>query len=204
MRFVTSTSTLIVLAATVLVGGCKSTPQAVPTGFLSDYSRLQQVDDRTLRYLGPNLGSYSTFIIDPVVVHFHEEAKGDTSDPDTLTRMTTYLRGALANAIKDRYGITAQPGPGVARLRVAITDIDKASTVSKLIPIGKALGAGRGGASMEAELLDSVTGQQLGAVIESSPGTVLSLGAAKWGDAEAAMDKWARRFRQRLDQAYGF
>ena len=204
MRYTTKTPILILLAAAVLHGGCASTPQAVPTGFLSDYSRLQMVDDRTLRYIGPNLGNYKTFIIDPVVVHFHEQAKSDTTDPKTLTRMATYLRGAIANAIKDRYSITAQPKPGVARLRVAITDIDKASTVSKLLPIGKALGGGRGGASMEAELLDSVSGEQIGAVIQSTPGKVMSLGAAKWGDVEAAMDEWAQQFRRRLDKVHGY
>lgn len=208
MRSITMQRTMIVsglmlLLAAVFLGSCARTPQAVPTGFLSDYSRLRHVDDRSMRYIGPQLRNYSAFMIDPVVVFFHSQAKRDATDPQTLNRLTTYMRGALANAIKGRYTLASRPGPGVARVRVALTDLDKTAPVAKIIPIGKVAGAGLGGASMEGELLDSVTGEQIAAVVQSSPGKVVSLGgAAKWGDAEAAMDEWARRFRQRLDEAH--
>jgi hypothetical protein len=57
---------------------------------------------------------------------------------------------------------------------------------------------------MEAELVDSQTGEQIGALIESKKGSRLSLaGMTRWGDAKAAMDEWAQRFEQRLDEAHG-
>jgi hypothetical protein len=64
------------------------------------------------------------------------------------------------------------------------------------------MGTGLGGASMEFEVLDSQTGVQIGAAIESQLGNRLSLkGMSKWGDAKAVMDDWAKRLRARLDEA---
>ena len=101
-----------------------------------------------------------------------------------------------------RYCVTA--GTRYRTCACGLTDLDKTALVAKLVPIAKAMGSGRGGASMEGELVDSQTGEQIAAVIQSTPGKVLLLGGvSKWGDAELAMDKWARQFRERLDAAHG-
>ncbi len=56
---------------------------------------------------------------------------------------------------------------------------------------------------MEAELLDSQTGAQIAAVVETQSGNRLSLdGVSKWGDTEAVMKDWAKRFRKRLDETH--
>ena len=57
---------------------------------------------------------------------------------------------------------------------------------------------------MEAEMIDSQTGRQIVAVVESQIGKRLSLaGINTWGDAKAVMDDWAHRLRERLDEAHG-
>ncbi len=57
---------------------------------------------------------------------------------------------------------------------------------------------------MEGEMLDSLTGEQIGAVIQSSQGGRISLqGYKKWSSAEAVIKEWAARFRKRLDEAHG-
>jgi hypothetical protein len=90
----------------------------------------------------------------------------------------------------------------VARFRLAITDLDKSSPVLNAIPQTKLVGTGLGGASMEGELLDSVTGEQIAAVVQSQVGKRLSLeGLSKWGDAKAVIDDWAETFVERLDEA---
>jgi hypothetical protein len=66
-------------------------------------------------------------------------------------------------------------------------------------------GLGIGGASMEAEVIDSQTGEQIGAVIQSQKGKRISMsGLKKWGDAKAVMDDWVKRFRKLLDEAHGY
>lgn len=56
---------------------------------------------------------------------------------------------------------------------------------------------------MEAELIDSQTAKQLAAVIESQKGKRRPLkGLSKWGDAKAVMKDWAKRLKERLDEAH--
>ena len=201
----TSLKTVMVIAAVAaLFCGCEEERQT-RTGFLNDYSRLKSVSDTSYRYIKPGaLRGYSGFIIEPVVVHFHSRSKsgGNISRQD-LSHLRQYLYAELRNAISNKYRIVTTPGPGVAKLRVAITDIKKSKTIQNLMPITKMAGTGLGGASMEAELLDSQTGAQIAAVVETQSGNRLSFdGVSKWGDAEAVMKGWAKRFRKRLDEAH--
>ena len=191
----------IAAVSLVLTMTAACTKQAKKTGFLSDYSRLD-AKDKSLQYINmKRLGEYSRFMIEPVVVR-GTDVKLDTK---TRTDLANYLHNAIVNAIKDRYMIVSQPAADVARVRVAITDIEKSSPVLNIIPQTKLTGVGLGGASMEGEVIDSMSNEQIAAVIQSQKGKRLSLaGIKKWGDAKAVMDEWAKRFRKRLDEAHGY
>ena len=153
---------------------------------------------------------YNKFIIDPVVIHFHtgskaieERSKGKIKEQDIID-LKNYMHSAIVEAISDRYSIAYRPGPGVARVRIAITDLKKANVLMNIHPASKLVGSGLGGASLEAEWLDSQTGKQIAALVESQLGDRLSLdGLSEWGDAKSIMDGWAQRFRKRLDEAHG-
>jgi len=167
-------------------GGCGPKGPAT-AGFLSDYSALESVSDTTLRYLNPRntLGKYSKFIIDPVVMHFHSGAKGGDISSKELAELRQHMYTAVHNTVLDHYSVVRQPGAGVAKIRVAVTDLEKSSPAMNVVPATKLAGTGLGGASMEAEIVDSVTGEQIAAVVQSQKGTRLSLkGLSKWGDAK--------------------
>jgi hypothetical protein len=195
----------IMVAMSSALCGC-GPKKPTTTGYLSDYSRLRPESDVSYRYLAPNkaLGRYSTFIIDPVEIFFHvkSKAEGKIKEQD-LTDIKNYMHSALVEAIEDGYEIVYRPGPGVARLRVAITDLKKSRPVMNILPQTKLIGSGLGGATLEAELVDSETGEQIGAIVESQLGKRLSLeGISTWGDAKGVMDRWADRLRQRIDEAH--
>lgn len=197
---------LITVAMLLALVGC-GPKKPTTTGYLSDYSRLRVVSDVSYRYLAPDnaLGRYSKFIIDPVEIFFHvkSKAKGKIKEQD-LTDIKNYMHDALVKAVEDGDEIVYRPGPGVARLRVAITDLKKSRPVMNILPQTKLIGSGLGGATLEVEMVDSETGEQIGALVESQLGKRLSLeGVSTWGDAKGVMDRWANRLRQRIDEAHG-
>ena len=196
---------LFVLAAALMSVGCTA-KESSRIGFISDYSNLEPVNKTSMRYLasGEEFSQYTSFIIEPVEIHFHAQAEGIKESRDDAQSLAIYMRGALVDAIADEYSVVSSPGPGVARVRIALTDIKKSSPALNTIPQSKLIGMGLGGAAMEGEIVDSQSGIQLAALIESKLGERLSLdGLSEWGDAKAVIDGWAKRLRERLDEAHG-
>jgi hypothetical protein len=145
-----------------------------------------------------------------VEVHFHRGAKAiehRTKGKLTqrqVTDLTNYMHARIVKAVEDSGSrIAYQPAAGVARLRVALTDIDR-STAASLLPQAKLVaGAGIGGASMEAEVVDSMTGEQIGAVVESKKGSRMPFAnLGEWDAAKQVIDDWAKRLQKRLDEAH--
>ena len=72
-------------------------------------------------------------------------------------------------------------------------------------PATKLSGLGLGGASMEAEALDSQTGGRVMAVVDTDEGNRLALtaGLSETGHAQQVIKHWVDRFVKRLDEAHG-
>ena len=201
------TSVLMVVAIGLMLIQCGcGAGEATKTGFLTDYSRLSKESKSSLRHINKQaLAKYSNFIVDPVEVHFHKGAKAvEHRTKGKLTKrqvtdLTNYLHARIVKAVEDSGNrVVYQPASGVARIRVALTDIDR-STAASLLPQAKLMGAGIGGASMEAEVVDSMTGEQIGAVVESKKGSKMPFAnLGEWDAAKQVMDDWAKRFQKRL------
>jgi hypothetical protein len=197
------TSFLIILAVGIMLIQCGCGSEgAARTGFLSDYSRLQTESSTSLRYINTRaLAKYSSFIVEPVRVHFHSgsKSKGKLTQQQ-ITDLTSYMQANIISAVMDSgNNVINKPGPGVARIRVALTDIQKTNAVN-ILPQASLLGVGLGGASMEGEIIDSVTGEQIGAVVESQKGSRIPFSnLGEWSTSKKIMDDWAQRFRQRLE-----
>jgi len=205
--------TTIALALTtamiIFQGGCSR--DVVPTGFLSNYSTMEAESNSSLRYVNkPALGKYSDFIVDPVEIRFQtgaiaieQRSEGNLTDQD-MTELADYFHDALVKAIADAGCTVAyQPGPHVARVRAAITDMEETNVLlAMMAEIRLLTGAGLGGAGMETEVIDSRTGRQLAAYAEIRGGSRVPLtGLSRWGGAKAAIDAWADRLKQRLTEA---
>jgi hypothetical protein len=186
------------LAVLTMFAGCESSSSSgelSATGFLSSYSGLKPISGTSYRYVNPkyDLGNYARFIIDPVEMIFDQHTKGKVSSWDDLEKLRAYMRRAFVNTLEPRYtAVGTSPGPGVARIRIALTNV-KRSAPFKL-----------GSVSMEVELLDTRTGEQIGALIESQEKGVPFYGYDPWSGAKAIMDDWARRFYNRLEEAHGY
>ena len=210
LQVVLSASCMAVLTVLVpgLLTGCQA-QKAANSGFLGDYSKLRpspEVED-ALYYQNPakSLGDYDKFMIDPILVHFAPNAKGTALDPAKLKKLTDYVYNETAKALSERYAVVEAPGPGVLRLRTALTDIKKTTPAMNIHPATKLSGLGLGGASMEAEALDSQTGERVMAVVDSRQGDRLSIGAGltELGHAKQVINHWIERFVKRVDKAHG-
>ena len=203
---------LISLSAVgVLAGGAGQAGQkAGHTGFLKNYAQLKpdpQVDG-ALRYVNPkrNLKQYDRFMIDPIAVYFAPGAKGAGIDPAKLKELTDYFRSELVKALTKNYRVVSGPGEGVMRLRIAITDVEESEPLLNIPPAMKLTGAGLGGASMEAEGIDSLTGERIGAIVETRSGNRISVaaGLSRMGHAKQVMRYWVERFLKNLNKAHGY
>jgi hypothetical protein len=192
-------ATLVVLA-NALSGGCAKAPTMTNTGFLSTYESLEKVGEKRLVYLTPDVvKEYDKVIINRVQVLVHREEPVMTAEQ--RDEVIDYFQAALERVFTEQgYEVVSEPGPRTARLRIAITDIRKSSFWGNLHPGSKLMGAGTGGASMEGEFVDSVTGRQLAAVIQASKGTQFDLDYFDGlNDVKDAIDAWAKQAEKTLD-----
>lgn len=186
---------LCVLISVALVG-CGGGPPAARTGFLGDYSNLEEVSSTRMRYISPRLVSYTSFMVDAPQARF----SGGALSPEDRAEALRYFRGAFVGVVRGQgLVVTDRAGVGVARVRLALTDVAGSTWWLKLHPASRLAGAGTGGAAMEGEIIDSVTGEQLAAVVQSGSGNQFNLAAfSTLADVKGAIDGWAAQAADRL------
>ena len=196
----------LVFAAFLVVGGCAGVEQAEYTGFLSNYSNLEELEEGHLFYSAGKSANYDKFIIDPVVLLFTPNEVDPHFTDDELLELQKYFQDAVSEEFTrdNGYEIVAKPGPRTARIRMGITDVKRTIGALNVTIYTKVTGAGIGGASAEGEMLDSMTGEQLAAAVRWGGGSrLLRAGFTEMGDAKLAIDRWARDLRTLMDKAHG-
>ena len=134
----------IALLFIVAIAACATTGEPEQTGFLSDYSKLERSGDNQWRYLSDNFVGYSKFYIEPVAILF-EQPEDPEFSPEELEQLKTYMRTSLTESLTkdDGYEVVSEVGPGVATLRLGISDIDASIAALNITIYTKATGAGR-------------------------------------------------------------
>lgn len=199
----------IILLVTMYLSSCASpVAEQTRTGFISDYSSLKKTSDVAYTYLNPKISSYSRFLIEKPVVLFDQDEnyEGGQFTNEEIDELVEYYFFHLSEAISknDGYVITDKAAKGVARIKVALTAVDETVGALNLTIYTKVTGAGLGGAAMEGEILDSVTGEQLSAVVQWGNGSrILRAGYTKLGDAKLQINKWTNNLRKSIDEAHG-
>lgn len=206
MAMRTSVANLLFIGALLGLAGCAGIAKPDRTGFISDYSKLERVSDHHLAYSAGKFNRYDSFIVEPVELLIDDDDEEMPFTAEELTELQAYFTEHLVSALSDDdgYAVVAQPGPGVARIRFAITDVKRTIGVLNISLVTKITGAGIGGAAAEGEVLDAVTGEQLAAMVRWGGGSrVLMAGLTKAGDAKIAIKRWCRDLRETLDEAHG-
>jgi hypothetical protein len=203
--FSTGILLVFVIVAAALSGGCAAKPQE--TGFLSTYKNLGPVEgsSTSLRYIASadELGRYSSIVVDPITTHFYDETTAEKLKPEDIQHLEQFFYAQLVKDLQAAgFAIVSTPGPGVARLRIAITNLKAGTPALNVIPQTKLTGLGLGQTAAEGEMVDSVSGVQLAAAVKSDTGSRFSFsGLSKWSDVEAVMKDWSKALVERLSEA---
>lgn len=191
----------LVLTSATFIGGCSSSPQLTQTGFISDYSNLKVVDDHRMRYASGELYTYKSFMIDPITIKIPLAEDSILTEQDRSEVAAYFREKFIAVLTEAGYQLTDKQGPKTARIKIALTDVAKSTWWLKIHPATSITGAGRGGAAMEAEVIDSVTGKQLAATIASAKGSQFTVGNfTTKSDVMSAIDQWAKYAGERLKE----
>jgi Protein of unknown function (DUF3313) len=183
----------IVFVATIL-GACANggdVSQTQGSGFLRDYSVLQQVADtqgRAIRaWASPKFtpANYDAILLDPLVF-YPEPRPSDQVSAETLQQIIAYSYDALRRSLGERFKMADRAGPSVARLRIAFAGVAAQGAglrTYQLLPVAfvatMAVRAVAGTPQqafvvVESEVTDSLTGVLLGQRIEVGTGARLA------------------------------
>ena len=209
---------LTLISVSLVLAACETTRQtrsAKPAGFLGDYSQLRKGEGKEAQLVYINSAApwskYRAIMIDSVTL-WHSDKTAKIA-PEDAQRLTDSLYAQLHKQLSQDYQIVNTPGPGVLRLRAAITEAIGADVVANaattIVPqlkvittVGGMAADSRvfaGQAGVEAELTDSLSGDRLAAAVDERVGAkTIRGGLGEWSQVDQAFEFWAERLRQRL------
>jgi len=212
----------IILVGASLAMAHAGTAYAQNSGFLKDYSQLQPRKDtkgaERLVWVSDKLTrqNYPQMMIDPVEF-YPKPAPTEQVSMGALKDIRSYIDNGLRTVIGATVPIASTAGPGVARLRMALTaaSVDKSLKAYELFPAALVFSAAKRGTGtaaygvklmVESEIVDSVTGEVLARAVREARGVEVK------GDAPVTLklaqpqiDIWLTHLREeavaRLGQA---
>ena len=191
------------------------------TGFLGDYSQLKEGGSgkALLVYIDPkvDIKTYNRILMDPVKLYASQANSMSNVSEQDRKLLLNYADAAIREQLAKDYVFVQKPGPGVMRLRIALTEAEDANvtmdTISTVLPIGLALAGLQavatgscsfvGSAGVEAELLDSQTNTRLMAAVDRQEGGKVTGQGDKFDERRTvknAIDFWAQRLQTRLTE----
>jgi len=179
------------------------------SGFLSSYSNLVKDEElegmRIYRNPNVNIGErYSKMLIAPVQFKLDPTVKEHEMDYKDRRKISDYFHEKLIEGLIDHYEIVDEPGEGVLLFRAAITDVlpNKVYLNAHWVTMLITREGGIGGASLEAELVDSVTNERILSFVDAKKGKTpikqpshlvknYKSGLTKWGHTKLVLGNWA-------------
>lgn len=200
-----ATPVTLILITACLCGGCASRPSQTRSGFLTSYEDIRRINDTESGYLDKELlASITSLRIVETRVIVDKTPDGSAIPAHDISLIEAQIHASLEKSLSPSYAIVDQDGPGVGRLRVAVTEVKKPTVILNLHPASKLTGAGLGGATIESEVIDAESGKPAAILIESRKGDQFEIDTlSDFDDALDAVDAWAVAWRKRLDSARG-
>lgn len=220
-----STIIAVILGVCLLAGTAWSKDKELkPSGFLQDYSNLTNDDPmKKVNWVyineDTNWTKYKKLMLDDVVFFASQDADYKGLQAQEMVDLSKVFHQAFITNLAGAVEFTDKPGADVMRIRLAITNLKPnnsiTGTMTSIVPVGFALSTvkyaitgshiGIGSASVEAELLDSESGEVLGALVDEEMGKKYKIvkGMSKWAQIFDIFNKWGQTFRARWDKRMG-
>ena len=188
------------------------------SGFLTDYSKLApaQDDPNALLWISKDFDfkPYHKILLEKVEVFVSPTSEYHGVSPDVLEGMTDRYTDSVKEALRAGYQLVKKPGPGVLRIRLAITGVSLVKPdfkVRNVIPVVFVVRTVSGASQAknvsligEAEVLGPGDDVVAAAVSTGTGGTAVKPGQhLTWQDVQGLTDRWAKNLRRRLDDARG-
>ncbi len=193
------------------------------SGFLGDpdvYKKLGPGPEggAKLRWVDPNVDprKYDKYMVDSVIFYMADNTAYKGIDPQEMKDLADQFNKEIVAAFKDKWPLVAEPGPDVARISIAITNIKPSkpgrSAISSIIPIGLAVSlvkkgatggwSGSGETCIEVKVMDSMTDNVIMMAVDQKK-AAFEQRFSKWGSAHDAFKFWAERSVWLIDQTHG-
>jgi len=161
------------------------------SGFLRDYASLEETQgargEAVRAWVSPQFtpDRYNAILLDPLAF-YPEPRPSKKVSAEVLQQILDYANGQLRKALDERFNLVAQAGPGVARLRIAITSVaakDESLKPYQLVPLAFVMTMASRAAEgtpqtarivVETEATDSATGKLLGERVRTGTGKRLA------------------------------
>ena len=185
------------------------------SGFLSDYSKLAPAPDNpnSKRWINKDFDfkPYDKIMLDPVEVWVSPASEYKGASPDSLKRMSDSFTAAFKKALHPGYTLVDKPGPGVLRIRLAITGVSFAKPPMKPYQVLPIMAVAR---AVSNDVVAVLSGEMqaidpsdnvVAAVVTTGTGTqsFSEKQEVTFKELQAITDTWAKNLRKGLDTARG-
>ncbi len=178
----------------------KKDSEQLPRGLLDDYTGMERslMTKQVYFYVNPDVDSekYKKIIVDPVLIFVHASTYGEGINPLAMNKLSYTYRKNVAKSLGGIYTPVSAPGPDTIRLRTAFLNVmpTAISDTNGLHSLS--------GVSMEAEFVDSVTGERMGSVLHYRLGKGYRETGTGTPDERSRkmLKKWAGLIRAAADQ----
>ncbi len=193
---------------------------APKSSFIAGQLNLEPDPDRAGAYLDIkqdlNLSAYSSVLIEPVEIWIHPDSEYKGIEANVVKAIGDGFAQILIDELAPDYPSVNKAGPETLVIRLAVVGLKMKESERGILgwtPIGLAVDAlnmdalkrvSLVDAGIEAEVLDSTTGERLGVLVDTGISRALSATEREelsWEDLDMSLRFYAKRFHSRLDNA---
>lgn len=186
------------------------------SGFIKDMPELEHDAERpgAMIWVKPGVDRtvYSQVMIAPLTIYVSPDSRYQGLDADDLKALADKFQQTLTLTLEPEVPVLNKAGPGVAYLRAAVTNLKLAEKKRGLLsftPVGLVVHAATDVAGMnislkeavlEMEMLDSVSGERLGVLVDKAPETRAGE-ELSWDSIDETFTFYAERLKTRMHKA---